>query len=161
MHRNSINLMTSFRDRYLGNWPGTSVLDVGAKRYRRQRTYRRLFREYKYVGMDMEEGDNVDIVVSKPYRWDEIPDEAYRTVISGQTLEHCEFFWQAFLEMGRVVKKGGVLCVIAPRKAGLHRYPVDCWRFLPDGMRALGNWAQLKTLEAFISHDDTVGIFAR
>ena len=111
--------------------------------------------------MDIAEGENVDIVVAYPVYWSEIATESFQTVISGQMLEHCEYPWQAYREMGRILKTDGFLCVIAPRKAGTHRYPVDCWRFLPDGMRALGKWADLQTLETFVNGNDCVGIYKK
>ena len=43
----------------------------------------------------------------------------------------------------------GIACLIAPSGGYEHRYPVDCWRFYPDGMRALARFARLECLEAY------------
>ena len=32
----------------------------------------------------------------------------------------------------RVLVPGGLACIIAPGAQGVHRFPVDCWRFYPD-----------------------------
>jgi len=34
-------------------------------------------------------------------------------------------------------KPGGVCCIITPWKQREHKYPIDCWRIMPDGMRFL------------------------
>jgi SAM-dependent methyltransferase len=92
----------------------------------------------------MTEGPNVDIAVKSPYKWNEIRDNYCDVVISGQVFEHIEFPWLTMLEIARVVKPNGLVCIIAPNGLGLHRYPVDCWRFYSDGMIALAKWAGLE-----------------
>jgi len=48
--------------------------------------------------------------------------------------------------MVRVLKEGGVICIIAPRDVPRHRYPVDCYRFDVDGMIALARYTNLELL---------------
>jgi SAM-dependent methyltransferase len=156
--------MTQVRDKYLQDRKGSAVLDVGARLWKDSKpfTYRELFvADYSYTGIDVVEGDNVDLVVADPYQWKEVSDFEYPIVISGQTLEHCERFWEVFQEMVRVLDTGGVMCVIAPWSVKEHRYPVDCWRILPDGMRALGKWTRIETVEAFVNKSDCVGVFRK
>jgi len=129
-----------------------ALLDVGSYDVSRIGTYGYLFKEaganFEYTGLDLDAGPNVDIVAVKPYHWDMIPDESYDVVISGQTFEHMEFFWLAMGEIARVLKRGGLACVIAPRGFALHRHPIDAYRFDADGMVALARYAQLKPLHA-------------
>ena len=77
--------------------------------------YGRFLREdnWKYRGMDIQEGPNVDIVVSDIYNWIEIEDSSFDVVISGQAFEHMEFFWKAIKEIERILKPGGLCCIIA------------------------------------------------
>jgi SAM-dependent methyltransferase len=70
-------------------------------------------------------------------------------LISGQAFEHIEFFWLTMLEIARVLKPGGICCLIAPSGGFEHKYPVDCWRFYPDGFLALSRFAGFTTLECF------------
>lgn len=124
------------------------VLDVGS--YSVNGAYKSLFDKdkYEYTGLDMEEGPNVDIALETPYDWKEIETDTYDIVISGQALEHVEFFWVTMSEMTRVLKKGGLLCLIVPNGFVEHRYPVDCYRFFTDGMIALARYVSLETLHA-------------
>ena len=124
------------------------VLDVGS--YDVNGSYKFLFEEsrFHYIGLDMVQGPNVDLVPDSPYRWRMLSDDCFDVVISGQALEHIEFFWLVVAEMVRVTKPGGLLCIIAPRGFDEHRYPVDCYRFLADGMVALAHYTKLEILHA-------------
>jgi len=125
-----------------------SILDVGS--YNVNGCYKTLLQHprFLYQGLDMESGPNVDIVAERPYQWPMLKDESFDVVISGQALEHIEFFWLTFSEMCRVLKKGGLMCIIAPRGFPRHRYPVDCYRFDTDGIVALAKYCNLKPLHA-------------
>lgn len=148
MHVSSLRRMAWFAERWLADGRPRSVLDVGSCDV--NGCYRPLFPppRFAYTGLDMEAGPNVDIVPSRPYCWDMLADDAYDVIISGQAFEHMEFFWLTMAEMARVLRPGGLLCVIAPRGFPRHRYPVDCYRFDADGMVALARWANLTPLHA-------------
>jgi SAM-dependent methyltransferase len=79
----------------------------------------------------------------------EIADDTYDLVISGQALEHVEFFWGTAFEIGRVLKPGGITALIAPSNGFEHRYPVDCWRFYADGMTALAKYLGFEVVDVF------------
>jgi SAM-dependent methyltransferase len=113
-------------------------------------SYRALFSEndFDYVGADMSEGNNVDVVLKSPYQWAEFETDSFDIVISGQAFEHIEFFWLTMSEIARVLKKDGLVCVIAPRGFDEHRYPVDCYRFFTDGMVALARYVSFEVLHA-------------
>ncbi len=130
------------------------ILDLGSRDY--NGTYRTLFdrTSWRYFGLDLEAGPNVDIVLHDPYRWREIESGSADVIVSGQTFEHTEFFWLTMGEIARALKIGGLACVIAPSAGDEHRYPVDCWRVYPDGLRALARYAKLDVLEAWTQWED-------
>ncbi|MHB9099400.1 MAG: methyltransferase domain-containing protein, partial [Syntrophales bacterium] len=110
----------------------------------------------KYCGIDMAAGKNVDIVLQDPYNWREVKSGSADVVISGQAFEHIECFWLSMLEIARVLKSDGLCCLIAPSGGPEHRYPVDCWRFFPDGFAALARFACLEVSEVY-SQNGTTG----
>ena len=57
----------------------------------------------------MAPGPNVDIVPVIPYQWKELATDGFDIVISGQVLEHAEFFWITVGEMVRVTSPGGLI----------------------------------------------------
>lgn len=150
MHGSSLCRMRWFVLTYLSDAPqGQKVLDIGSCDVAGG-TYRQFFDPaiFEYVGLDMAPGPNVDIVPSRPYCWREIASNSFDIVISGQAFEHAEFFWLTAAEMARVLRPGGLLCLIAPRGFARHRFPVDCYRFDADGMVAIARWCGLRPLHA-------------
>ncbi len=149
MHDSSMDKMRRFYAKYLAHRTDESlkILDLGS--YDVNGTYKDLLKcpTWDYVGLDSESGKNVDVVLSDPYCWREIPSASADVLISGQVFEHIEFFWISMLEVVRVLKPGGICCIIAPAGGHEHRYPVDCWRFYPDGFDALARFARLDVLE--------------
>jgi SAM-dependent methyltransferase len=156
MHQSSIDKMQSFKDKYLQDKQSDKLIifDLGSQNI--GGSYRPIFESpnWKYFGVDVEAGENVDIVISNPYRWDEIQSGSVDVLISGQTLEHIEYFWITIMEIARVLKSDGICCLVAPSSGYEHRYPVDCWRFYPDGMRAIAEFAKLEVLETFTQWKD-------
>lgn len=109
MHSSSLLRMQYFVENYLTTKTPISILDVGS--YDVNGSYKQFFIEphFSYTGLDMEHGSNVDIVPKYPYNWTEIEDNSFDVVISGQALEHIEFFWVTIAEMVRVLRPEGFL----------------------------------------------------
>ncbi len=154
MHDTSFEKMQRFVEVYLADHTETPlrILDVGSQLVdATQQTYRSLFDRpaWRYDGMDVEPGINVDIAVASSYDWAEIPDDSYDLVISGQALEHIEYFWGTAFEIGRVMKPGAVTALIAPSNGFEHRFPVDCWRFYTDGFRAIAAYIEFDVVDVF------------
>jgi len=135
MHDSSMELMRMIFER-LAPEPGQTVLDVGSLDV--NGTYRPLCEGLglAYTGCDQDHGPNVEVIWAAEFLpWEE--DSLFDIVISGQMLEHTEFPLQAAQGMKRAVKPGGWLVLQTPWCTPLHRYPIDCWRILSDGMRVL------------------------
>ncbi len=147
MHQSSLDKMVRFRDNYLVWRRDLTIYDIGSQNI--NGCYGFVFKEpsWRYVGVDMTAGENVDVVLRNPYKWDEVASSSADVVISGQAFEHIEFFWMTMLEVERVLKSNGLCCIIAPAGGFEHRYPVDCWRFYPDGFSALARFARLELIE--------------
>jgi SAM-dependent methyltransferase len=166
MHASSIRHVRDLLQRY--QVAGT-VVDIGSADI--NGSYRPLFAGCRYLGVDMAPGAGVDIVAASPYRYP-IASGSADLVISGQAFEHMEFFWLAWLEMCRIARRGGLIFLLAPSRGAEHRHPVDCWRFYPDGFRALAKWAGVELVEVTTDWEDapepdsvpwgdTVGVFRR
>lgn len=119
MHASSFNTMQYFRDAHLEGKTG-KVLDIGSRNI--NGTYKDLFHDWKYVGLDIVPGGGVDYVAEDPYHW-KFKDNSFDLVISGQTFEHIEFPEQTAAEILRVLKPGGLACIIAPSAGPAHSEP--------------------------------------
>jgi SAM-dependent methyltransferase len=156
MHQSSFDKMAEFCRHYLDqrrNEPLT-ILDLGSHDI--NGSYRPIFanKTWRYIGVDLTKGQNVDLVLRDPYNWTEIATASSDVVVSGQTFEHTEFFWLTIREIARVLKPLGLCCIIAPSSGPEHQFPVDCWRVYPDGLRALARYASLETIEARTQWED-------
>ena len=150
MHKDSMRLMADFRDRYLGGLKGCTVLDVGAMQVQGDRkSYRQLFGDYRYTGMDIAPGKNVDIV-----GYDGLG--MYDVVISGQVMEHVCRPWEWLKLLASLYRD--YICIIAPNTWKEHRYPLDTYRYFPDGMRDLFDYAGITPVEIRAVGHDTIGI---
>lgn len=153
MHPTSLNKMKAFVEGYLKEYENYQliIIDVGSQAVMENPTYRPFFNKtnWKYLGLDVVQGNNVDIVVKDPYRWNELEDNSVDVVISGQAFEHIEFPWLTIKEIFRVLKDQGIACIITPSAGPEHKHPLDCWRIYPDGMKALAKWAGFRAVEVF------------
>jgi len=156
MHESSMIKMQTFKDTYLSGRQDhpLTILDLGSMDV--NGSYKPIFTHdtWTYVGVDREPGNNVDVVLHDPYRWQEIKSASIDVVISGQAFEHIEYFWITMLEIARVLRPQGICCILAPSSGPEHRYPVDCWRFYPDGFAALSRFAGLDVLMAHTQWED-------
>jgi len=171
MHANSLRHMQALVERYLDPAQALTIGDIGS--YDVSGSYRPLFARgtWTYTGIDVNAGPNVDAVLESPYQFP-IADAHFDVLVSGQAFEHVKFFWLTWMEMVRTLKPGGFIFLIAPSRGPEHRYPVDCWRFYPDGFRALAEYGKIVCLEARTDWaaypgargrvwGDTVGVFAK
>jgi SAM-dependent methyltransferase len=150
MNANTMKLMKSYIDEHFK--PGMVVLDVGSRDV--NGCHRDLFpKGTVYHGLDIMPGKNVFIVAPKPYEWP-IKDASYDMIISGQTFEHIEYPWETIKEIARVAKPGAFINITAPSAGEIHCFPVDTFRYHPDGMRALGKWAGLIVEDTYLDDGD-------
>jgi SAM-dependent methyltransferase len=128
-------------------------------------------KDLTYIGIDMEAGPGVNLVV-QPSSPLPLQSDIADVVASSSVLEHDTFFWQTFLEMTRLAKPGGVIYINAPSNGKYHRYPDDNWRFYPDAGKALVRWAgrngyELTLIESFMAErkddvwNDFVAVFKK
>jgi len=164
MHKSAYDNINKYTEKYLKDLEGkgAKILDVGSMDV--NGTLKPIFNKpgWEYVGVDIAKGKNVNVVLADPYKYP-FQDDHFDAAVSSSCFEHDEMFWLTFKEVVRVVKSGGYFFLAAPFKDGIHRVPVDCWRFLPDGYKALCKWEPKATLiDSFIDdrpHRDCVGAF--
>jgi len=98
------------------------VMDIGSKD--ENGNPRSIFedRGIVYVGVDIEDGKNVDLPLSDPYKIP-VPDEYCHGMICLSTLEHVKRYDLLFTEMIRVLKTGKYLMLDIPLNKQPSFYP--------------------------------------
>lgn len=157
MHKESYELMNEMLGHVSGG-NSLNVLDVGS--YNVNGTFRPLVenRGWRYTGVDTIAGPNVDVVTVNPFLFP-FDDGTFDVVISGSTMEHVTAIWEWLPELVRVLRPGGFLAIHTHWKFPEHRYPIDCWRIMPDGMRYLFDMtAKLRDYRIRMANDmDIIG----
>ena len=142
--------MQYFKETYLNPNEELKILDIGSFDKDGNYNYGLILNEKKwtYHGLDLKQGNNIDIVVENAYDWeDEIEDETYDLVISGQAFEHIEFFWLTLEQVKRVLKPGGLFFLIVPSTGPVHKNPYDCYRFNENAMKAMAKYINFRVIE--------------
>jgi hypothetical protein len=100
-HQEQIDFCKSVKDRFPQYFENVSVLDIGSLDINGNNHY--LFTNYKYVGVDLGEGKNVNIV-SRGHEYK--TQDRYDVVISTECFEHDSFWVDTFKNMYEHLKSG-------------------------------------------------------
>ena len=117
-------------------------LEVGSKDYGNTQDIRSLFpKTEEYIGIDMENGPGVDVVLDLTKTMDEIDEKLgnmrFETIFCLSVLEHCENPFEVAGNLTTLLKPGGRICLSVPFACGFHGYPSDYWRFTHEGIKKL------------------------
>lgn len=139
MHPSAIQGAKDFFQRFQGEFENPTIVEIGSQNV--NGSLRDVAPPSKYIGLDFQKANGVDIVLENPYKFP-IEDGIADMVITSSCFEHSELFWLTFLEGVRILKTNGLFYINAPSAGDYHAYPVDCWRFYPDAAGALVTWAK-------------------
>ncbi len=118
---------------------------------RAKATIRATSRVKTYTGLDLGVGDQqwdysrLDVVgdlAALPF-----PDQHFDAALNVVTLEHVRDPHRVIQELGRVLKAGGQLLLIAPQEWEVHQHPHDYFRYTRFGLRHLLEQAGFEKIE--------------
>ena len=117
-------------------------LEVGSKDYGSTQDLRSLFAgRGTYVGVDMEDGPGVDVVLDLTEDFGQIDaklsGQRFGTIFCLSVLEHCEQPFKMAENLTLLLRQNGRVCIGAPFAWKVHAYPNDYWRFTPEGIKRL------------------------
>lgn len=148
MHDSAYEHMKKSVESHLDAMKHSRIVDIGSCMVGGQKkSHRSIVENYNhtYTGVDVVEGENVDIVLKEPYRLP-LQSNIADAILCGQVFEHVPFFWVSFIEMARLLKVGGYLFMTVPSRGHVHNGngTMDAWRFYPDSMRSLAAFSGLE-----------------
>jgi SAM-dependent methyltransferase len=133
-----------------------SVLDLKAANWRQRLGH------MPFVGLDMEPGDNVDVVadIAGEFRTlrERLRTFQFGTIICAHVLEHVRQPWVAARNIERLLAPGGMLFIQVPWVQAYHPFPEDYWRMSFSGIKSL--FESVKFEEAFYSGGSSDRIYA-
>jgi SAM-dependent methyltransferase len=136
------------------------VLQIGSKQAivdRAPRRWRNLLEDKGFTGLDIEAGENVDLVAD--IGGDFAPlDEAlggrrFGFIVCQHVLEHVRRPWVAAENIQRLLKPGGRCYIGVPWVQAFHGFPNDYWRFSFPGLVEL--FAGLRFTDMYYSASGT------
>jgi SAM-dependent methyltransferase len=115
------------------------ILEVGSRNVNGSlRDFITQFSPNSYFGIDMEQGQGVDYVLSIHNLTRKFGQEKVDLLICTEVMEHVQDWQEAILEMKLFVKIGGSI-LLTTRSKGFkrHEYPADYWRYSLDDMKRI------------------------
>jgi hypothetical protein len=152
----SINQLALIRNHYDVFLP--PFLEVGSKAYDDVARVSSLFPEGKeFVGVDMQDGENVDYVIDLTKPFSEV-DEAiggkrFKSIFCLSVMEHCDNPFLMADNLSKLLKDDGILYVSVPHSWKFHGYPSDYWRVTQEGVKKLFPDLNFDDQEMWISTD--------
>ena len=118
---------------------GKDVLEVGAYDVNGSaRPYLENLGPRSYVGIDLQEGPRVDLILDAEHLVERFGEETFDVVVSTEMLEHVADWRRIITNMKRVVRPGGLIVITTrSRGFGFHDFPHDYWRYEPEDMRVI------------------------
>lgn len=120
------------------------VLQIGSRAQivdRQENRWRSLLHDRPFTGLDIEAGDNVDVVGDICGDFDALSnavgDQRFGFVICSHVLEHTRKPWVAAENITRLLKPGGHCFLAVPWVQAYHGFPRDYWRMSFHGLMEL------------------------
>ena len=150
------------------------VLEIGSLIVEGQEhlSVRKLFPEAEYIGVDMRQGNGVDIVEDfidfankcdnekhdgLNYRYDN--EQEFDLILCLEMLEHAKEPFQIIESAKQCLKPNGVLLVTSVFNFKIHEYPNDYWRFTPECFKMLlGNNCRVYKIGNYLMPHTIIGI---
>lgn len=112
----------------IGKRTNAKLIELGS-RARSGNTYRHMFHSgIDYVGVDISEGPNVDVVADAHNLPDDLA-ESFDFAYSVSTFEHFLMPWKVALELNKVLRVGGMAYIQSHASWPIHDEPWDFFRF--------------------------------
>lgn len=133
---------------------GKRVIEIGSKDINGNiKTYfMKIEKPCEYIGIDLKEGNGVDIVCSAENMVEKFGKESFDIVLSTETFEHIKDWKKAISEVKNICKKGGLILITTVCKGfGFHEYPGDFWRYEIEDLRDIFSDCEILMSEMYDS----------
>jgi len=113
------------------------ILEVGSKDYGSTSSFREFYADQEYIGIDMEHGKDVDLVVDLTQGTLGLEQDFFALGICCSVMEHVRKPWVFADHLSSLIRPGGALYMSVPWVWRYHAYPDDYFRFSWRGVMEL------------------------
>lgn len=113
------------------------VLEIGSKDYGSTASYRAFYTVNEYIGVDLAEGKNVDLVLDLTKETGPLRPNHFSLGICCSVLEHVRKPWLMAENISSLIKPSGTIYISVPWVWRFHAYPDDYYRFSHRGVAEL------------------------
>lgn len=113
------------------------VLEVGSKDYGNTQSFRNIFKNCQYTGVDLEPGQNVDLVANLEEGVEIFDQRKFDLIIICSVLEHTPKPWILASNLEKLLSNKGIIYSCHPWVWRYHKYPEDYYRFSPKAIQTL------------------------
>jgi SAM-dependent methyltransferase len=114
-----------------------NILEIGSKNYGNTEPFRKILNYDKYIGVDLSEGDGVDLVVNLEDGLGPLENKKFDLIIMCSIIEHSKRPWNLAENICSIFSEHGVLYSAHPWVWRYHKYPDDYFRFSPQGIKEI------------------------
>lgn len=122
-------------------FPAAQIVEIGSRARSGNVNIDWLPSDASYVGFDVRDGPNVDVVGDAHHISRHFPPASVDAIYSVSTVEHLAMPWKAVLEMNAILKPGGLVFAGTHQTWPVHDEPWDFWRFSSYSWSTLFNAA--------------------
>jgi SAM-dependent methyltransferase len=113
------------------------VLEIGSRDYGNTVSFRDLYRNNQYTGVDLSDGPGVDVVWDLTQGIGPLAANSYALVICCSVLEHTPTPWRLADTITSLLRPNGAAYISVPWVWRYHAYPDDYYRFSYSALRHL------------------------
>jgi len=123
------------------NKPNIKVLEVGSRSVASKAKWKEFIPQVDYTGLDIIEGDNVDVIGDAHCLSDYFDEESFDLIISFAVFEHLAMPWLVAEEISKLLKVDGHLAIETHFAFSEHELPWHFFQFNCNGLKSLFNEA--------------------
>lgn len=124
------------------------ILDIGSRNVNGTLKHYIVKGGCEYIGIDIENGNDVDIICDAENIIERFGKESFDIVISTETLEHIKNWKKVISNIKNVCKPNGIILITVPSKGFVkHGFPDDYWRYEIDDMKYIFSDCEIIALE--------------
>ncbi len=134
------------------NFKNKKILEIGSRNFTGA-NLKKYFNKAEYIGFDIYEGENVDVVGDAHKLSKYFKDEEFDLIFSTAVFEHFMMPWIVAEQIGKILKLGGTVFIETHFSFSSHERPWNFFQFSDLGLKILFNeYLGFKHLESGMSN---------